>query len=187
MKRRTVWPLLAVLLAVWSGAGGLAGCSAGARGAVKKEKFQELVLEDKGFTADSPPEDASPQRVASFRSAAAGCSALQKGNLYDAEDLLERAVGLDPRNPFSYLYLAEVRSKQGDWKQALILLDQSELHFQGHPYWLSEVYARKGFCWESLGSAQEALGAHRKALEYDSSNRASREAMKRLKAPSHQE
>jgi len=186
-RGRRVWGLWVVLLGVWSGAAVLAGCSAGARGAVVQEDgLREVLLEDKGFTVNRPPEDASPQRVASFRSAAAGYSALQKGNLYEAEDLLERALGLDPRNPFSYLYLAEVRIQQGEMKQALVFLDQSELRFQGHPYWLCEVYTRKGLCLERLGSAEQALGAYRKALEYDPSNRTSREALQRLKGSSQQ-
>ncbi|MEW6440321.1 MAG: tetratricopeptide repeat protein [bacterium] len=132
------------------------------------------MARDRQFVVDRAPEDAAPQRVASFGSAAAGHAALQKGDLYGAEDLLERAVALDPGNPFSYFYLAEVRYRQGEAKQALVLLDQSELRFHGHPYWLGEVYALKALCWEKLGSAEKSKAAYEKALEYNPSNRETR-------------
>jgi tetratricopeptide (TPR) repeat protein len=85
----------------------------------------------------------------------------------EAEDRLEKALSVDPRNPFCYLYLAEIRFLEGDTGQALILLNQAEVQFQGHPYWLGEVYTRKGLYWEAVDSTDEAQSAYSKALEYN--------------------
>lgn len=162
---------------------GLAGCGAGpsSKLATGGEELQRLALADRRtFDASRPPTEASPQRAVSFRTAAEGRAALQKGDLEAAEDLLERALGLDPANPFSYLYLADVRMRRGDLRQALVFLDKAEIHFRGHPYWLGEVCARKGLCWERLGSPAEAGQAYRKALEFDPSNQTSLEGLGRL-------
>lgn len=159
-----------------------AGCGAGPSIlAAGGEEAQRVALIDRSaFDASRPPDEASPQLVASFRAAAEGRAALQKGDVAGAEDLLERALGLDPANPFSYLYLADVRFRRGNLRQALAFLDQAEIHFRGHPYWLGEVYARKGLCWERLGSPAEARKAFRRALDSDPSNRASMEGLERL-------
>lgn len=162
---------------------GSAGCGAGpsSKRMAGPEEAERLALADRGtFDVHRPPPEAPPQRVASFRSAAEGRAALQKGDVAAAEDLLERALGLDPANPFSYLYLADVRIRRGDPRQALVFLDKAEIHFRAHPYWLGEVYARKGFCWEKLGSPVEACKAYHKALEANPSNRDALEGLERL-------
>ncbi len=160
-----------------------AGCGAGPSSRLGDggEEARRLALADRGaFDASLPPAEASPRLVASFRSAADGREALEKGDLAGAEDLLEKALGLDPANPFSYLYLADVRMRRGDLRQSLVFLDKAEIYFRGHPYWLGEVYARKGLCWEKLGSPAEARRAFRRSLGYDPSNRVSREGLDRL-------
>lgn len=162
-----------------------AGCGAGPSSRLGADDDEEealrLALADRRtYDVSLPPAEGSPQLVASFRSAAEGRAALQRGDLDGAEDLLERALGLDPANPFSYLLLADLRIRRGDLRQALVFLDKAEIHFRGHPYWLGEVYARKGLCWEKLGSATEARRAFRRSLDYDPSNRASREGLDRL-------
>jgi|GEM_PF-1335223 Tfp pilus assembly protein PilF len=184
ITRRGAIPALFSLMLLAAGTVllGLAGCGAGpSKQLAGRDEAERLALADRGtFDVSRPPPEAPPQRVASFRSAAEGRAALQKGDMAAAEDLLERALGLDPANPFSYLYLADVRVRQGDPRQALVFLDKAEIHFRGHRYWLGEVYARKGLCWEKLGSPDEARKAYRKALESDPSNRAAREGLGRL-------
>jgi len=182
--RRGTFPALFSLMLLAAGTAllGSAGCGAGpSKRMAGQEEAERLALADRGtFDVSRPPPEAPPQRVASFRSAAEGRAALQQGDVTAAEDLLERALSLDPANPFSYLYLADVRIRQGDPRQALVFLEKAEIHFRTHPYWLGEVYARKGLCWEKLGSPDEARRAYRKALESDPSNRAAREGLERL-------
>jgi len=115
--------------------------------------------------------------------AAQGFEAMQEGRLQEAEDKLERALSLDSRNPFCYLYLAEIRFEAGDARQALILLDQGEVLFQGHPYWLGEIFARKGLYQESLYAMDKARRAYDRSLEYDPWNRRASEGLQRTVSP----
>lgn len=151
-----------------------AGCAAVGRESVRERDLRRAVLQDQSFTVETVPSGAPAHRAASLRLAAEGYRAFQGGNLEDAEDKLEQALSLDPRNPFCYFYLAEIRYSQGSVKQALILLNQAEVLFQGHPFWLGEVYAREGVCWEALDSPDRARGAYSKALEHNPWNEESK-------------
>ena len=145
----------------------ISGCAALGRESVRERELRRAVLEDQSFTVDAVPADAPAHRAASFRLAAEGYRALRGGKLRDAEDRLEKALSVDPRNPFCYLYLAEIRSREGEMQQAIILLQQAEVLFQGHPYWLGEVYTREGRYWEALDSWDEASTAYDKALKHN--------------------
>ena len=152
----------------------IAGCAPAGKTSVRETGLRRAVLEDQSFTVERVPAEAPAHRAASFRLAAEGYRALLDGRYRQAEDRLEKALSLDPRNPFCYLYLAEIRFRETDSRQALILLSQAEVLFQGHPYWLGEVYTRKGLCWESLDSREQARSAFGKALEYNPWNEESR-------------
>jgi len=152
--------LLAVLLIS-------SGCAVLSRESAREREVRRAVLEDQSFTVEKIPAEAPAHRAASYRLAAEGYRALQTGQMQEAEDRLEQALSVDPRNPFCYLYLAEIRYREGDARQAIILLHQGQVLFQGHPYWLSEAYAREGRCWEALHAWDKAKEAYGKALEYN--------------------
>jgi len=161
-----------------------AGCAATATGPVREEAGaddrQEILLADSRYGLSPIPEDLPPQRAASFRVAARGVRAWKEGRFQEAEDGLERALTLDPRNPFCYFYLAESRAEQGEIPQALLFLNQAELLFQEHPYWLGEVYAKKGTCFEALRDTEAAARAYTRALEYNPWNEIAREGLERV-------
>jgi tetratricopeptide (TPR) repeat protein len=161
--------LLAVLL--------ISGCAALGRESSRENELKRAVLADRSFTVDAVPADAPAHRAASLRLAAEGYRALRGGKFEDAEDRLEKALSVDPRNPFCYLYLAEIRSREGETRQAIILLHQAEVLFQGHPYWLGEVYTREGRYWEALDSWDEARAAYSKALQHNPWNEESKRKM----------
>lgn len=155
----------------------IAGCAALGKESVRERQLRRAVLEDQSFTVEAAPAEAPAHRTASFRMAADGYRALRSGQLEEAEDKLEKALSVDPRNPFCYLYLADIRFREANIQQALILLNQAEVLFQGHPYWLGEVYTRKGLYWEALDSPDKARTAYGKALEYNPWNEESRKKM----------
>ncbi len=159
---------------------GLIGCAASAKTSVRERELKRILSEDRQYTLEAVPLESPPQRAASFRIAAQGLRALEEGRMQEAEDKLEKALSLDPRNAFCYLYLAEIRFKGGEIEQALMLLNQSEVLFQGHPYWLSEVFARKGLYLEEMRSTDEARRAYRKALEYNPWNESSKKGLERV-------
>ena len=161
--------LLAVLL--------ISGCAALGKGSVGDRELRRAVLKDQSFTVEEIPAKAPAHRAASFRLAAEGYRALRAGRLQQAEDLLEQALSVDPRNPFCCLYLAEIRHGEGNTRQAIILLHQAEVLFQGHPYWLGEAYTREGRYWEALDSWDEARAAYGKALSHNPWNEESRQKM----------
>lgn len=160
----------------------LTGCGALGRYSLRDSELRKAVLKDQSFTVDAVPEEAPAHRVASFRLAAEGYRALRSGQVQEAEDRLEQALSVDPRNPFCYLYLAEIRFREADEGQVLVLLNQAEVLFQGHPYWLGEVYTRKGLYWEALGSPDKASSAYAKALEFNPWNEESRRRLERTGA-----
>jgi tetratricopeptide (TPR) repeat protein len=155
----------------------ISGCAALGRESVPEDDLRQAVLKDQAFTVETVPADAPAHRGASFRLAAEGYRLLGKGNLEEAEDRLEKALSVDPRNPFCYLYLAEIRYREGETRQAIILLRQAEVLFQGHPYWLGEAYTREGQYWEALDSWDEAKAAYVKALKHNPWNEESRERL----------
>jgi tetratricopeptide (TPR) repeat protein len=152
----------------------ISGCAVLGKESARENEHKRAVLEDRSFTVETVPVDAPAHRAASFRLAAEGYQALRGGRLEEAEDRLEKALSVDPRNPFCYLYLAEIRSREGETRQAIILLHQAEVLFQGHPYWLGEVYTREGRYWESLDSRDEARAAYEKALKHNPWNEESK-------------
>ncbi len=153
----------------------VSGCAVLGRGVGPEAELRRAVLEDESFTVEKVPADAPAHRAASFRLAAEGYRALQNGLPGEAEDRLEKALSVDPRNPFCYLYLAEIRQREGKTRQAIILLHQAEVLFQGHPYWLGEAYTQEGRYWESLGSPDKAREAYSKALKHNPWNETARQ------------
>ena len=162
---------LAILMVV------LSGCAAGARGPIQDRQLRAAIEADQQFTLKRIPSEAPAHRVASFRIAGKGLQAIEQNRLEEAEDLLEQALSLDRRNPFCYYYLAELRFQEQDLNQALILLDQARVMFQGHPYWLGEVYAKKGKYFEKLNFPEKARDAYAKALQYNPWNTASKKGL----------
>ncbi len=157
----------------------LAGCAVLSEEARRERALRKTVLADQKYDVGNVPSDAPAQLAASLRMAAQGYQAMQEGRFQEAEDKLERALSLDSRNPFCYLYLAEIRFEGGDARQALILLNQGEVLFQGHPYWLGEIYARKGQYLESLYVMDKAQRAYGRALEYNPWNRRASQGLQR--------
>lgn len=170
-KRRVPLGHLLVLVLMMS------GCAVLGRESVREKDLRRAVLEDRAFTVETVPADAPAHRAASFRLAAEGYRALRKGLLQEAEDRLEKALSLDPRNPFCYFYLAEIRYREGGIRQAIILLHQGEVLFQGHPYWLGELYTREGLYWEALDAVEKAQEAYSRALEHNPWNEESRQRL----------
>jgi len=174
----------ALLAALLTGCLLVSGCaSTGARVPPAEEALRAALREDALYDVQNVPPGFPPQRAASFRAAAQGVAAWKQGRLQEAEDRLESALTLDPRNPFGYLYLAQIRIEQGAFPQALIFLNQAEVLLQGHPYWLGEVYAARGVCHEQTGGKAEAAGDYARALEYNPWNETSRDGLERVGAP----
>ncbi len=142
---------------------GLTGCSSLTQASFKNRALHRAIEADKRFTVQQAPHGAPAQRVASFHMAERGWQALQKRQQHKAEDFFDKALSLDRRNPFCYYYLAEIRLQEGKLKQALIFLNQAEVLFQDHPYWLSEVFEKKGRCLEKLNFPQKARRAYDQA------------------------
>jgi len=150
---------------------GITGCTAFTQGSLKDRALYRAVQKDKRFTVNEAPSGAPAQRVASFHIAEKGRQAIQNGQWQEAEGLFEKALSLDRRNPFCYYYLAEIRIQEGKARQALILLKQAEVMFHDHPYWLSEVFEKKGRCFETLALPEKARRAYDNARKHNPWNK----------------
>lgn len=117
--------------------------------------------------------EATPERSASLRLTDQGRIALERGETGPAVDHLERAIQIDPANPFAYYHLGLARRDQGRPEEALTLLSQAEVLFRDRPHWVCETLVVMGEIHESRGRRREAAGCYRRALE---ANPASREA-----------
>ncbi len=113
------------------------------------------------------PKSTSPERAASLRLSGRGQSALEEGRAEEAVDHFERAIQIDPSNPFAYYYFGLARLAQGRREEALTLLSRAEVLFHDRPHWLCETLVAMGGILEEMGRRQEAAGRFRRALEAD--------------------
>lgn len=111
--------------------------------------------------------DTSPERAASLRLSGRGESALEEGRAEEAVDHLERAIQIDPSNPFAYYYFGQARLAQGRPEEALTLLSRAEVLFHDRSHWLCETLVAMGRILEEMGRVQEAAGCFRRALDAD--------------------
>ncbi|HXN06796.1 MAG TPA: tetratricopeptide repeat protein [Nitrospiria bacterium] len=120
----------------------------------------------------------TPRRVASLRLTEQGRGELERGDVRKAMERFEKAIGLDPRNPTAYYFFAEARTRQGDYRQSLVLLDRAEQLLAGQNDWLMKVYLLEGEDYEGMGNKPEAVKRYQKVLAINPENP---EALQKIK------
>lgn len=116
-------------------------------------------------------------RGAALRLTEEGRQKLANGETARAIDLLERAIAVDQRVPYTYFFLAKAHAEAGHRELAHRFLDRAQQKLAGEPYWRSEVDGLRGKLFTEEGRTAEAAAAYRRALEAWPGNRAAAEAL----------
>jgi tetratricopeptide (TPR) repeat protein len=109
-----------------------------------------------------PPE--SPRRMASLHLTEKGKSELEKGDLKNAMDRFEKAIGLDSDNAAAYYYFAEARFQQTEYRQSLTLLNRAQQLVDGDAEWEVRIYRLQGKNYEAMGNRIEAIRSYQNLL-----------------------
>ena len=120
---------------------------------------------------DAIDKEANPARAASMRMAEQARTELLDGHPEQASRNLQRAVEIDPSDPYAYFYLGRVYITEKNYPQALTFLKRAEIGFgSGNPLWLSETLAFEGLTYEESGRDTAAAAAYQQALQINSGN-----------------
>jgi tetratricopeptide (TPR) repeat protein len=111
----------------------------------------------------APNSASEPTRAAAGGLVQQADVALSEGRLADAQDLLERAVAVDPRFAGSYVHLARLHLAQGEEQLALAFLDKAEA-LTGDRGSAGEIATLRGAALEGLGDRDAARRAYERAL-----------------------
>jgi len=107
---------------------------------------------------------------------------LAAGEADSAVEKLERAIAVDPNNPYAYYYLAETHFSRGAYDQAVVFADKAALlSARIDSTWLSRSHCLQGRIFEASGRFADARLSYQKALADDENNYAAHEGLTRLR------
>ncbi len=146
-----------------------------------QEPIEPAVTPDPAEVLASIPPDTPPERVASLRLTEEASGLLARGDTPAALDRLEKAIRIDPANPYAYYLLAQMHLRAERFDQAVAFAEKAEVLFgSSNPAWQSQTLALKGSAFEHAGRYPEAREAYRRAVELVRGNVAARAGLARL-------
>lgn len=120
------------------------------------------------------------QQLASLELTERGRQILSEGKIDQSISLFQKAISLDPRNPYAYYYFGQARFMKKEYEQILTPLDQARIYFLKERGWLSKVHTLRGKTFEALLRPDEARAEFKMAIKLDRRNFEAREGLKRL-------
>jgi tetratricopeptide (TPR) repeat protein len=122
-----------------------------------------------------------PHVAAAIRLVQSAREELASGDTDAALESLERAITVDPNNPYAYYFLAETYFARGTYDQAVVFADKAALlSARVDPSWLSRSYCLQGRIFEASGRFADARASYTQALETDEHNRPAWEGLSRV-------
>jgi hypothetical protein len=122
-----------------------------------------------------------PNVAAAMRLVEDGRQQMQQGRYDRALDRFERAVAIDPSNPYGYYFLAQLHFATKKYDQAVAFASRAVvLSARTDHVLLGRSYDLQGAAFEAVGRYPDARKAYEKAIEADPSNVAARLGMARL-------
>jgi tetratricopeptide (TPR) repeat protein len=115
-------------------------------------------------------ESSSPRRRASMQITREGLNESKKGFYTRAMKKFEKAIDVDPTNPYPYFHYGVAKLNSRDYKQSIRLLSEAKQKFQGDYRWTSKVYTMQAKAYKELGETKNARECYEKALKYDEKN-----------------
>jgi len=116
-------------------------------------------------------------RANALRLAEEGRQRLAAGETARAIELLERAIAVDARVPYSYFFLARAHAEMSQPDLAQRFLDRAGQKLAHEPYWRSRVEELRGKLLAGAGRTTEADAAYRRSLDAWPGNRVAAEAL----------
>jgi tetratricopeptide (TPR) repeat protein len=103
------------------------------------------------------------------------------GDADGAVELLERAVAVDPQNPYAYYFLAEANLQRGAYDQASTFAERAALlSARASNRWLCRSYGLQGRILEKAGAFTAARQAYQHALQADPRDAAAHAGLARV-------
>ena len=125
----------------------------------------------------------SPALAASLRLTEQARQQFLSGHNDDAIQTLARALSIDARNPYAFLYLGRTWLQRKNYDQAITFFRRAEIGFGRNPDWLGETLSFEGLANEEAGQTTAAVTCYQKAVQAEPGNLMSRVALTRLGAP----
>jgi len=125
----------------------------------------------------------APNVAAATRLADAGRARMAAGDYGAALEQLERAIAIDPDNPYAYYYLAELHFVHHTYDQAIAFADRAAtLSDVRAPQWASRAYTLQGNAFEAAGRFADAREAYTRAIQAAPNNLAAQVGLGRVGA-----
>jgi len=138
----------------------------------------ERKLEREEAFPDLSFESASPKRRASLQYTREGKHESDRGMYLKAMKRYEKAIDIDPTNPYAYYHYGIARYSTREHEQSLRLLDQAREKFGENEKWLSRIYNYRGLNYRAMGMFEEAIESFRQAISLDKKNQEAKENLR---------
>ncbi|MGH7790580.1 MAG: tetratricopeptide repeat protein [Candidatus Binatia bacterium] len=107
----------------------------------------------------------APNVAAATHMVEAGRVHLVGGDSGAALEQFERAIAIDPANPYAYYFLAVLHFDNRTYDQSIAFADRAAALSQPHqPEWASRAYTLQGNAYEAAGRFADARRAYARAL-----------------------
>jgi tetratricopeptide (TPR) repeat protein len=151
----------------------------------------DVTASDDGALSVEPPPlletintNTAPNVAAATRLVDASRAQMAGGDYGAALEQLERAIVIDPNNPYAYYYLAELHLMHHTYDQAIAFADRAaSLSEARAPAWASRAYTLQGNAFEAAGRFADARSAYTRAIQAAPNNLAAQVGLARVGAP----
>jgi tetratricopeptide (TPR) repeat protein len=143
-----------------------------------------------GLSVEPPPllgtidDSTAPNVAAATRLVEAGRTRMAAGDTGAALEQFERAIVIDPSNPYAYYYLAELHLMNRTYDQAIAFADRAaSLSETRAPEWASRAFTLQGNAFEAAGRFADARNAYTRAVQAAPGNLAAQVGLARVGGP----
>lgn len=115
------------------------------------------------FYKNEPPK----HTLASLRLTEKGRGQIDEGDKEIAMESLNKALSIDPINPFAYYFLAKIHSDRHEHRESLGLLEKTRQYSTKFPFWKAQSHLLSAFNCRALGLSKQMNFHLKKAKEFD--------------------